>query len=102
MELMDAIRTRRSIRKFTDEAVPAEMVDTILKAAMLAPSAGNQQPWHFIVVTNRAKLDKVPDFHPYAGMIRKANVAIIPLGWPAAEFKAEDRYDNGRIHHESW
>jgi nitroreductase len=169
MEVMEAIQTRRSIRKFTDTPVPTEMIDTLLKAAMLAPSAGNQQPWHFIVATDREKLDQVPDYHPYAGMIRGAHVAIvvcgapdgtkwpdfwvqdcsaaiqnlllaardlglgtvwtgvypledrmtktrelfaipenvyplaiIPVGWPDAEFSPKDRYDAGRVHQESW
>ncbi len=82
MELKEAIRTRRSIRKFTSEAVPQEMIQLILEAAMLAPSAGNQQPWHFVVVTDRQKLDAIPEFQPYAAMLREAQVAIVVCGAP--------------------
>ncbi len=82
MELFDVIRTRRSIRKFTDEPVSDEMIHKLIEAAMLAPSAGNQQSWHFIVVTDREKLDKVPEFHPYAKMIRNTSVAIVVCGAP--------------------
>lgn len=82
MDVIEAIKTRRSIRKFIDKPVPKEMIETILGAAMLAPSAANQQSWHFIVVTDRKKLDGVPDFHPYAKMIRQASAAIVVCGAP--------------------
>jgi nitroreductase len=50
MEVFDAIKTRRSIRKYKPEPIPEEKLRTILEAARLAPSAGNRQPWRFIVV----------------------------------------------------
>ena len=50
MEAMDAILSRRSIRKYTEQAVSDEAVEELLKAAMSAPSAGNQQPWQFVVI----------------------------------------------------
>jgi Nitroreductase len=65
------------------------MIETIIKAAMAAPSAGNQQPWHFIVITDRAKLDAIPSFHPYSKMVMQAPAAILACGdpdgkkWPA-------------------
>ena len=80
MDAIDAILTRRSIRKFTNEPVTDEQVETLLKAAMYAPSAGNQQPWHFIVVQDRAILDSVPDIHPYTMMIKQAPLAVIVCG----------------------
>jgi nitroreductase len=58
----EAIRQRRSIRKFRDDPVPREMIDEILEAARLAPSGSNRQPWRFIVVTDpaeRARLRKI-------------------------------------------
>lgn len=82
MDLMEVIRSRRSIRKFTDKGVSDAMVKAILEAAMLAPSAGNQQPWRFIVVRDREKLNRVPDFHPYAKMIKQVEVAIVVCGAP--------------------
>ena len=89
MELKEAIYTRRSIRKYLDKPVSPEMIETIIKAAMAAPSAGNQQPWHFIVITDRAKLDAIPSFHPYSKMVMQAPAAILFCGdpdgkkWPA-------------------
>ncbi len=85
MELLEAILTRRSVRKYLDKPVPAEMIETILRAAMAAPSAGNQQPWHFVVVTDRARLDAVPGFHPYSKMVLQAPVAILVCGDPTGK-----------------
>lgn len=80
MEAYDAIVTRRSIRQFEDKPVPAEMVEKLLRAAMMAPSAGNQQPWEFIVLTERALLDEMPNLHPYCQMIRQTPVAVLVCG----------------------
>lgn len=82
MNLFDAIKTRRSVRRFTPESVADELIDKLLGAAMLAPSAGNQQPWQFVVVRDRQKLDAVPDYHPYCKMIHQASVAILVCGDP--------------------
>ncbi len=80
MDTLQAIMTRRSVRQFADEPVSPEAVDCILKAAMAAPSAGNQQPWQFVVLTERALLDKMADIHPHAQMIRQTPVAVLVCG----------------------
>jgi len=80
MNTFDAIFTRRSIRKYTDQTVPEELVTELLKAAMAAPSAGNEQAWQFIVIRDRAILDAIPLFHPYAAMLKCASVAIVVCG----------------------
>ncbi|MFV0422894.1 nitroreductase family protein [Oleidesulfovibrio sp.] len=85
MELMKAIEERRSVRKFTDEAVTEEQITVLLRAAMAAPSAGNAQPWQFVVVDDRNVLEKVPALHPYAGMAAKAPLAILVCGDLSAE-----------------
>jgi len=82
---MDAIFNRRSIRRYTSEPVPEEAVDRILRAGMAAPSAGDERPWHFIVLRDRAVLDAIPRFHPYAQMLRNANCAIVVCGDPTEE-----------------
>ncbi|MGE5553389.1 MAG: nitroreductase family protein [Betaproteobacteria bacterium] len=79
---MEAILSRRSIRKYTAEPVPDEVIQELLKAAMAAPSAGNEQPWHFIVIRDRRILDEIPRFHPYSQMLREAPVAILVCGGP--------------------
>ena len=80
METIDAIMTRRSIRKYTDRAVPDELVSQLLEAAMAAPSAGNEQAWQFIVIRDRALLDAIPKFHPYSAMLKYASVAVLVCG----------------------
>ncbi|AGF97004.1 Nitroreductase family protein [Methanosarcina mazei Tuc01] len=65
METLEAIHTRRSIRKYTDRPVPRELVTELLRAAMSAPSAVNAQPWVFIVIDDRKILDEIPTFSPY-------------------------------------
>ncbi len=74
---MKAIMNRRSIRCYTDQKVNDEQVKTLLEAAMCAPSAGNEQPWHFIVIRDRQLLDRVPEYHPYSSMIKQASLAIL-------------------------
>ncbi|HBX43835.1 MAG TPA: nitroreductase family protein [Deltaproteobacteria bacterium] len=80
METMEAILTRRSIRRYTGERVPNPVIEEILRAAMQAPSAGNEQPWHFVVITDRATLREVPRFHPHANMVPDAPVAVLVCG----------------------
>lgn len=78
----DPVLTRRSIRKYTDEAVGDVTVERLLRAGMAAPSAGNQQPWRFIVVRDKATLTQVTEWHPYARMLPSASVAVVVLGDP--------------------
>jgi nitroreductase len=77
MDAIQAILTRRSIRQYTQAPVPTELVETLLRAASSAPSAGNRQPWQFAVIRDRAKLDAIPGFHPHAEMVRSARLAIL-------------------------
>jgi nitroreductase len=77
MDTMEAIFTRRSIRRYTEKPVSDEVLKELLEAAMYAPSAGNQQPWSFVVINDRGILDEIPKFHPYAQMLKGAPVAIL-------------------------
>lgn len=80
MNTLEAIRTRRSIRKYTDQPVSAELIKELLAAAMSAPSAGNQQPWQFVVIDERKLLDQILYINSYAAMCRQAPVAILICG----------------------
>ena len=64
---MKEIFHRVSVRRFEDRPVEAEKVEQVLRAAMAAPSAGNQQPWDFYVVTAKEKLQALAQVSPYAG-----------------------------------
>ncbi len=86
MNVIDALMTRRSIRSFTNQPIGDDQLRTILEAAMAAPSAGNERPWHFLVVRDRAVLaEKIPAIHRYAQMCREAPVAILVAGEPDLE-----------------
>jgi len=80
MEALEAILTRRSIRKYSGEPVDDETVQKMLAAAMSAPSAGNEQPWQFVVIRDRRLLAKVPEVHAYAQMVPEAALAILVCG----------------------
>ena len=74
---MNSIYHRVSIRKYQDKPVEKEKVEAILRAAMQAPSAANQQPWEFYVVTDREKLKALSRVSPYARMTEYAPAAIV-------------------------
>ena len=58
-EVLQNIRSRRSVRSFTEDVIPEEAVQQIVEAAIYAPSAMNRQSWHFTVVHNREKIQKL-------------------------------------------
>ena len=79
-DLIQLIMTRTSIRAFQDRPVSDETVETLLKAAMAAPSAKNSQPWSFTVIRDRAMLEKLGDSLPNAKMTATAPVAVVICG----------------------
>ena len=74
---MKIINKRRSIRRYQDKAIEKNIIDDIIRAAMNAPSAGNEQPWEFVVVDDRSILDQIPLVHPHAAMAKEAPAAIV-------------------------
>ncbi len=88
---MNAIFNRRSIRKFKDQSVESEKIEKLLRAAMQAPSAANQQPWEFIVVQDKAALEKLSEVSPYSKpvatsgvtfiLVANENALIVPTAW---------------------
>ena len=92
MNTIDAIQKRRSIRKFTDQPVPREMIKRILQAGIDAPSAKNRQPWRFVVVQNpekRAIFEKASFGQEH---VRKAPVIIA-----CCSTNTEYRMPNGQL-----
>jgi nitroreductase len=78
METIKSIMTRRSIRAFKDTPVTDEQIKTLLEAAMNAPSAGDGRPWHFVVTTDRAKLDALADeVDEGNAMFKQAQAAVL-------------------------
>ncbi|MFH1699600.1 MAG: nitroreductase family protein [Candidatus Zixiibacteriota bacterium] len=80
MDAIEAILGRRSIRQYADKIIPEEKIETLLRAAMAAPSANNIQPWHFVIINDRKTLDAIPSFHPYSKMLAQAPLAILICG----------------------
>ena len=74
---MKEILERRSIRKYTKSPVSKSDIEELLKAAMAAPSAGNQQPWEFVVVKDKTILAEITKVHPYSQMLMQAALAIV-------------------------
>jgi nitroreductase len=80
MGVMDAIRRRRSIRKFRPDPVPEPAVRELLEAARLAPSGGNSQPWRFMVVTDTDHLKKLAKLSFDQRQMREAPAVIVCCG----------------------
>ena len=78
--VLENIHNRKSVRQYTAEPVSEEHIQTLLKAAMAAPSAVNYQPWRFVVVTEREQLDAMAEVLPFARMLKQAPLAIIVCG----------------------
>lgn len=66
MEVFEAIKKRKSIRKFLDKEVPDDMLDKIIEAASLAPSGMNQQPWEFVVVKDKKTKKEIRELYSEA------------------------------------
>lgn len=75
---MEAIFSRTSIRKYEERPVEEAKIEKLLRAAMAAPSAANQQPWEFYVVTDKEKLQALSQASQYAGPVANAPLAIVP------------------------
>lgn len=74
--MVDAIFKRASVRKFTRDLVTDDEVRALLRAAMAAPSAGNQQPWEFYVARDRETLRRLSEATPYAKPAAEAACVI--------------------------
>lgn len=76
---MNEIFHKTSIRKYQSRPVEQEKIRQILRAGMQAPSAGDQQPWEFYVVTNQEIIRELSKSHIYAGCAAGAPVVIVPV-----------------------
>jgi nitroreductase len=77
MDAIHAILTRRSVRRYNDKEVSDKTIKKLIKAGFSAPSAGDQQPWHFIVLDYKQKIGKIQTFHPNATFLKEANKVIL-------------------------
>ncbi len=74
---MKEIFHRTSVRKYENKSVDDKKIETMLQAAMAAPSAGNQQPWEFYVVKDKTALEKLSKTSPYASCCASASLAFV-------------------------
>jgi nitroreductase len=80
MNVLEAILSRRSVRKYNTKPVPPDELEEVVRYAMYAPSAVNKQPWHFIIIDDRKILEEILKFHPHANMLAGAAAAILICG----------------------
>ena len=80
MDALEAIMTRRSIRHFTSQPVSEGLLEKILRGAMAAPSARNEQSWQFVVIDDRQLLEAIPRYHQFSEMLHEAPLAIAVCG----------------------
>lgn len=77
---MQEIFIRRSIRKFEEKEIEKDKIDKLLRAAMQAPSAANQQPWEFIIVTDKKDLKVLSQASPYSKPVEGSAATFVLLG----------------------
>ena len=90
---IEDIMTRTSVRAYSDRKVESEKVDTLLRAAMAAPSAGNKQPWRFIVIDDRNTLNWISENFRTMTMAKNAALAIVMCGDLTATFGGDAKDD---------
>ncbi len=95
MNISDAIRLKRSVRKFRADPLPEEVIHTILNAGRRAQSSKNTQPWHFIAVTDKSLLKQLSECGEWAGHIAGAALAVAILTPDPAE-KFQTMFDAGQ------
>ncbi len=89
METEAVIKGRRSIREFKQEPVDVETLEDLIELAMYAPSAGNEQPWEFIIIDSGSILRQIAAKHDNAQMVEAAPVAVLIC----ADLKREEHED---------
>lgn len=80
METLNAIKTRRSIRRYRKEKIPDDMLKELLKAGMSGPTGGNNKPWHFIIINDPEILREISSVHSGASFALNAPLTILVCG----------------------
>ncbi len=78
--VMDNILSRKSVRSYTSQAVPREKLDTLVRAAMAAPTGRDMRPWKFVIVDDKAAMRSLAEKLPYAKMLAEAQAAVVVCG----------------------
>jgi nitroreductase len=91
MDVFEAVKARRSIRKYKPETIPDEKLENILEAARLAPSAGNRQPWRFIVVQDSERKKTLAEVANEQTFLKDASAIIVAVGDPAVSARWHEK-----------
>lgn len=76
MDALDAIRARRSVREYKDKVIPKDLIEKIIDCGRLAPTARGEEPWEFVVITDKTMLKTLADITDYGKFIEGSNCAI--------------------------
>lgn len=79
MDAITALQTRRSIRKYQPTPVPRESLETMIDCARQAATARGLQPWEFVVITDRAMLDKLAEINEYGKFLAQTPAAVVVM-----------------------
>jgi nitroreductase len=91
MDVLEAIKSRRSIRKYRPEPIPEEKLQVILEAARLAPSAANRQPWRFVVVQNQDRKKALAEAANNQMFLSDAAAIVVALSDPEVSARWHER-----------
>ncbi len=78
--MINCIMTRASVRSYTDQVINDSTINTILRAGMAAPTAANQNPWHFIVINDQNLKDSITAAFEYTKMVEHCSFAVVVCG----------------------
>ena len=95
MNVSDAIRTKRAIRKFQDKPLPDDVIHTILNAGRRSQSSKNEQAWHFIAIRDKSTLEALSRLGTYAGHLAGAALGVAILT-PDPTAKFQTMFDAGQ------
>jgi len=87
MDVMEAIRTRRSVREYRPDPVPEGTLDRLMEALRLAPSACNNQPWRFVIVTEPGLRKKLASASQGQMFIAEAPVIVVGCALPKRAYR---------------
>ncbi len=94
MDVLEAIRTRRSVRSYSDQPIPGEVMERMRQALRLAPSACNYQPWHFIFVSDEGLRRQIAIAANGQSWMADAPVTVVTCGLPERAYKHMGGYGN--------
>ncbi|MBN2222218.1 MAG: nitroreductase family protein, partial [Vallitaleaceae bacterium] len=101
MEIFECIQKRRSIRKYKEQEVERDKIDQIIKAAMMAPSACNMQPWEFVIITEKSVLSELKEGIQF-GRYNAPVAIMVYIGYADEEKGERTSYNEKRVYWEKY